>query len=90
MSDLATPPDHAAILARLGALLAEVLNDGPIAAGPATRREEVPGWDSFAQINLTIAAEAAFGIRYRIADLERFETLGDIAAATAERLAARR
>ncbi|MDE2516347.1 MAG: acyl carrier protein [Rhodospirillales bacterium] len=90
MSDLAPPPEPGAILARLTALLAEVLHDSPVAAGPATRREDVPGWDSFAQINLTIAAEAAFGIRYRLSDLERFDTLADIAAATAERLAARR
>ena len=38
----------------------------------------MPRWDSFAYVNFIVAVEIEFGIKFRVADVESFETVGDI------------
>jgi acyl carrier protein len=45
-----------------------------------TKRADVPGWDSFQYVNFIVAVEIELGIKFRIADVESFETVGDIMA----------
>jgi acyl carrier protein len=42
----------------------------------------VPNWDSFGYVTFIAAAEMQLGIRFRIADVESFATVGDIVAQT--------
>ena len=48
---------------------------------PATTRPEVPRWDSFAYVSFIVAVEVEYGIRFPIADVESFQTVGDIVTA---------
>ena len=89
MTDAAALSSDRDILDRLTAILRDVLNDERVSLAMATTRADVPGWDSFAYINFIVAAELDFGVRYRIADVERFDTLADIVAATRDRLTAK-
>jgi acyl carrier protein len=67
-----------AILARLTGILRDVLEDPDVELGMQTTRPEVPRWDSFAYITFIVGVETEFGIRFPLADVESFQTVGDI------------
>lgn len=66
------------IIEILTTVLQDLLDDPSIVLNSATVRDEVPGWDSFAYVNFIVAVETRFGIRFHVADVESFETVGDI------------
>jgi acyl carrier protein len=66
------------ILDTLTRILRDLLGDPAIVLTPATTRPEVPRWDSFAYVTFIVAVESEFGIRFPIADVEAFQTVGDI------------
>ena len=70
-----------AILATLTGILRDLLGDPGIVLTPATTRPEVPRWDSFAYVSFIVAVEVEYGIRFPIADVEAFKTVGDIVTA---------
>lgn len=76
MSDLSDE----AILQTLSTILGDLLGD-PVTLGMATTRPEVPGWDSFTYVTFIVAVEGEYGVRFPIADVESFQTVGDIVAA---------
>jgi acyl carrier protein len=51
-----------------------------------TRRPDVPNWDSFAYVSFIVAVEGELGIRFNVAEVESFETVGEIVAAAMARL----
>ena len=61
-------------------VLRDLLLDDSITLMPETRREDVPGWDSFSYINFIAAVEIELGVRFKIADVESFENVGAIVA----------
>ena len=66
------------ILQTLTTILRDLLLDQSIVLTPATTRMDVPSWDSFAYVNFIVAVETEFGVRFRIADVESFQTIGDL------------
>ena len=66
------------ILDALSRILRILLRDHSIALTAQTMRADVPGWDSLQYINFIIAVEDEFGIKFRLADIESFTTVGDI------------
>lgn len=70
------------ILADFTDLLRDLLADDSIVLGMETKRADVPNWDSFQYVNFIVAVEVKFGIKFRIADVEAFETVGDIVTET--------
>ncbi|HTG04548.1 MAG TPA: acyl carrier protein [Bradyrhizobium sp.] len=69
------------ILNLLTRVLRDLLMDDSIALTIATRREEVPNWDSLMYINFIVAVEIDLGIKFRVADVESFANVGEIVAA---------
>jgi acyl carrier protein len=61
-------------------ILREILLNDSIVLTMETRREDVPNWDSFNYINFMVAAEMELGVQFRVADIESFQTVGDIVA----------
>jgi acyl carrier protein len=49
-----------------------------------SRREDVPNWDSFNYINFIVAVEIEFGVKFKVADIEAFENVGEIVGQTKE------
>jgi len=45
-----------------------------------TTAQDVDGWDSFAHINLILAIEQEFRIRFTTADVEQMHSVGDLVA----------
>jgi acyl carrier protein len=54
--------------------------DEDVTLEPSTTAQGVEGWDSFSHINLTLAIEAEFGIRFTSADVERMQSVADMVA----------
>lgn len=68
---------EAEIYSALTEVFQDVFDDDDIVLTPRTTASDVPGWDSQAHVNLVVAAEARFGIRFRTAELESLHNVGD-------------
>jgi acyl carrier protein len=66
------------ILTAFTRILRDLLLDDSIVLTMATRREEIPNWDSFNYINFIVAVEVEFGVKFKIADIESFANIGGI------------
>jgi acyl carrier protein len=60
--------------------LRDLLGDDSIVLALNTRRSDVEGWDSMMYVNFIVAVELELRIKFRVADVESFETVGDIVA----------
>ena len=74
------------IVAIFTRILRDLLLDDGIVLTMETRRPDIPNWDSFAYVNFIVVAETELGIRFNVAEVESFETVGDIVAAAVARL----
>lgn len=63
---------------RVCAVAAEVLRVDPASLSPNSSPETVRGWDSFAQVNLIIAAETHFGLRIPVNLAVGMRSLADL------------
>lgn len=59
-------------------ILGDLLGLDAISLERSTTRGDVQDWDSFNYINFIAAVEMELGIKFRIADIESFENVGDI------------
>jgi acyl carrier protein len=66
------------ILAAFTRILRDLLGDDSIVLTMDTRRSDVPGWDSFMYVNFIVAAEQELKLKFSVADVESFVTVGDI------------
>ena len=67
-------------------ILRDLLMDDSITLKTDTRRQDVANWDSFAYISFIVAAEGELGVKFNVAEVESFETVGDIVGATLARM----
>ena len=77
------------ILTTFTRTLRDLLLDDSIVLTMESRREDIPGWDSFNYINFIVAVEAQFGVKFRIADIESFPDVGAMVTEVARMLATR-
>ena len=63
-------------------ILRGLLDDDTLSLGADTRRDEVGGWDSFNYVNFIVTVEMQFGVKFNVADVESFQTVGEIANKT--------
>jgi acyl carrier protein len=61
-------------------ILRDLLGDDSIVLAMHTRRHEVNGWDSIMYVNFIVAVELELKIKFRVADVESFQTVSDIVA----------
>ena len=55
-----------------------VFEDPSIQLARTMTAEDIEGWDSFAHINLVMALEVKFGIKFRLAELQELNCVGDM------------
>ena len=62
--------------------LAEIFGDvfmrDDIALKPELTAKDVEGWDSFKQIEIVMAVEEKFGIKFQTRDLDTMKNVGDL------------
>lgn len=67
---------EAEILNALNQVFRDVFDDDDIVVSAKTTAGDIEGWDSQAHVNLIVAAEVRFGIRFRTAELESLHDVG--------------
>lgn len=72
--------NEAAIYATLNEIFRDVFDDPSIEVSPEMSARDVPEWDSFNHINIIVAAEMRFGIKFRAAEIDALRNVGDFVA----------
>ena len=67
-----------AVLDAFTRILCDLLDDETIVLTNQTERRDVPNWDSFNYVNFIVSVEMEFGVQFGVADVENFQTVGDI------------
>jgi acyl carrier protein len=66
----------------------DLFDDESLVLTPSLTAAEVPEWDSFNHINLIVAIEARFKIKFHTAELEQLHTVGHLVQLIQSKLAA--
>ncbi|SEG01096.1 acyl carrier protein [Bryocella elongata] len=77
-----------AIYDQLTSILRDLFDDEELVAVPTLTAADVPDWDSFNHINLIVAVEAKFGVKFHTAELESIHNVGHLAELIQNKLAA--
>lgn len=67
-----------AIYAKLTEIFRDIFDDDDIVLTPETTAADIPEWDSFNHVNIMVACEAAFGIRFKGSELEELRNVGEL------------
>lgn len=70
---------HQEIYAELTTIFRGILDDDTLELRPSLTAADVPEWDSFNHINLIVAVESKFGVKFQTAELESLQTVGHLA-----------
>jgi acyl carrier protein len=70
--------NQAEIIAKLQTLFDTVFLE-PVVLTPAISAQDVPEWDSLTHISLMVAVEKAFGVRFRVGEVETTKNVGEFA-----------
>ena len=82
--------DKTEVLSQVRDILADVLDLPDLKVTEQTTAEDVEGWDSFNHINIVVAVESRFGIKFHTAEVEELRNVGDLAALIDKKLKARK
>jgi len=63
---------------QLNAIFCQVFDDDDIKIAPETTANDIDGWDSLSHVNLIVAVEAHFSIRFSQKELLTFKNVGDL------------
>ena len=82
--------DKAEVLSQVRDILADVLDLPDLSVTQQTTAEDVEGWDSFNHINIVVAVESKFGIKFHTAEVEELRNVGDLVELVEKKLANRK
>jgi acyl carrier protein len=68
--------NQADIYATLNEIFRDVFDDPSLSVTPDMSAKDIPEWDSFNHINIVVAAEQRFGVKFRTAEIDALETVG--------------
>ncbi len=63
---------------RLTPIFRDVFNDDALVVTEGMTAAEVPTWDSLSNINMIIAVEKAFGVKFSIKDVRNLKNVGEL------------
>ncbi len=64
------------ILAQLTGIFRQIFDDNSIVLTPETTAADIAEWDSFNHINIIVAVEESFGIKFQTAETEELKNVG--------------
>jgi len=73
------------VIAEMQGLFDEIFLDQVILT-PELSAKQVPEWDSLMHINILVAVEGHFHIRFRVGEVEATRNIGEFAALVAKRI----
>ena len=75
------------IYVELNRIFSDVFLRDDIALTPQTTAADIEGWDSFAQIEIILAAQERFGIKLTTVEIDSLRRVGDLVQAIAAKVA---
>ncbi len=72
--------DNAKLYAELTDIFNDVFMKDDMQITPELSAKDVPGWDSFKQIEIMVAVEERFNIRLNTKEIDALKCVGDLAA----------
>lgn len=69
--------NHSDIYQALTEILREVFDDPALEAVPELSAADVAEWDSFNHINIVVAAEQRFGVKFHASEIESLRNVGE-------------
>jgi acyl carrier protein len=78
----------AEIIAELQPIFADILDLPDLQLFAATTAADVEGWDSLAHINLVVAIEKRYKVKFALGELQELKNVGDMANLIIKKLAA--
>jgi acyl carrier protein len=66
------------IVSRLTPIFRDVFNDDALVVSDGMTAADVPAWDSLSNINMIIAVEKAFGVKFSIKDVRNLKNVGEL------------
>jgi acyl carrier protein len=76
------------LLEKLNEIFCAVFDDDDIKIAPEMTANDVDGWDSLSHVNLIVAIEAKFSIRFSHKELLTFKNVGDLLNSISGKIAA--
>jgi acyl carrier protein len=78
--------DREQVLREVAGIIHEVLDMPDLAIDMATTAENVEGWDSFNHINIVVAVETHFGVKFHTAEIEEIRCVGELVELVLDKL----
>jgi len=72
--------DNPAIIKELTPIFADILDQPNLQLDPQSNASNVDGWDSLAHIDLVMAIEKRYRIKFALGELQDLKNLGEMAA----------
>lgn len=77
--------DEHAIWSTLTKVFREIFDDPALTISPETTAKNIPDWDSLAHIQLMVAIEQEFGMRFNTGEVASLNNVGEMVALIASR-----
>jgi acyl carrier protein len=59
-------------------ILREILRDNDLDVTPATRFDDLAGWDSMDLVTVVVEVECRFDLQFELIEIDRLTTIGDL------------
>jgi acyl carrier protein len=66
------------IYAELTSIFREVFDDDDLTIADSTTPDDIANWNSLQHINLIMAVESDFGVKFRSSEMEKMTNVGDM------------
>jgi acyl carrier protein len=70
--------DNSDIVARLTPIFRDVFNDNTLVVTDKLNAADVATWDSLSNINMIVAVEKTFDVKFSIKDVRNLENVGEL------------
>lgn len=70
--------DENELVSRLTPIFRDVFNDSALVVTESLTAADVPTWDSLSNINMIVAVEKAFGVKFSIRDVRALKNVGEL------------
>ena len=66
------------IYEKLTAIFRDILDEEDLVLTPELNASDIAAWDSFNHVNIIVATEAAFGIKFKSSEVEELKNVGEL------------
>jgi acyl carrier protein len=70
--------DRKEIIGKLNEIFEDIIDEGPVFLSETSTSKDVDGWDSLTQIQLIVAIEKAYNIRFTSEEIIAWRNIGEM------------